>query len=103
MEIFFKLASVKMFKYQRCEAKFSEIIPYLHNSCVASSVAGTRVMCHSVTTPDTKFGAFKLWILLELGPHEIRCSNSKPNQNSGMNTENPQTLSQAPPSQTGTF
>ena len=78
MEFFFKLASVKMFKYQ-------------------------RVMCHSVTTPDTKFGAFKLWILLELGPHEIRCSNSKPNQNSGMNTENPQTLSQAPPSQTGTF
>ena len=73
------------------------------NSCVASSVAGTRVMCHSVTTPDTKFGAFKLWILLELGPHEIRCSNSKPNQSSGMNTENPQTLSQAPPSQTGTF
>ena len=73
------------------------------NSCVASSVARTRVMCHSVTTPDTKFGAFKLWILLELGPHEIGCSNSKPNQNSGMNTENPQTLSQAPPSQTGTF
>ena len=29
MEIFFKLASVKMFKYQRCEAKFSEIIPHL--------------------------------------------------------------------------